>query len=76
MFIYIQGHRVGQGLYSPIILQRGKTLQDFAKTVDKDFAENLKFARVWGANKFDGIRVNKEYVLLSVETFYLEQIRS
>lgn len=48
---------------SPFILSRGKTLMDFAKTVHHDFASNLKYARVWGMNKFDGQRITKDYIL-------------
>lgn len=47
----------------PFTFQQGSTLMDFAKAVHKDFAENLKFARVWGASVFDGQRINKEYLL-------------
>lgn len=47
----------------PFVFQRGSTLLDFARAVHKDFAEKLKFARVWGQDKFDGQRVNKDYHL-------------
>lgn len=47
----------------PFTFQQGSTLLEFAKAVHKDFAENLKFARVWGATVFDGQRINKEYIL-------------
>ncbi|MCU0642885.1 MAG: 50S ribosome-binding GTPase [bacterium] len=47
----------------PFTFQQGSTLMDFAKAVHKDFAENLKFARVWGTGVFDGQRINKEYML-------------
>ena len=48
---------------NPFILRRGSTLMDFAHQVHKDFAENLKFARIWGFGKFDGQRVNRDYIL-------------
>lgn len=47
----------------PFTFQQESTLMDFAKAVHKDFAENLKFARVWGQNVFDGQRINKDYIL-------------
>lgn len=47
----------------PFTFQKGSTLIDFAKAVHKDFATNLKFARVWGSNVFDGQRINKDYIL-------------
>ncbi|UCE17495.1 MAG: 50S ribosome-binding GTPase [Gemmatimonadota bacterium] len=50
-------------LDKPFILKRGCTLLDFAQMVHKDFGEKLRFARIWGSEKFDGQRVNKDYVL-------------
>ncbi|MCI0494492.1 50S ribosome-binding GTPase [candidate division KSB1 bacterium] len=47
----------------PFTFQKGSTLLEFARAVHKDFAENLKFARVWGAGVFDGQRINKDYIL-------------
>lgn len=47
----------------PYTFQQGSTLIDFAKAVHKDFAENLKFARVWGSSVFDGQRINRDYIL-------------
>ncbi|UCE07704.1 MAG: 50S ribosome-binding GTPase [bacterium] len=47
----------------PFTFQKGSTLLDFAKAVHKDFAEKLKFARVWGDNVFDGQRITKDYIL-------------
>jgi ribosome-interacting GTPase 1 len=48
-------------LERPFVLPAGTTLLEFAGHVHRDFLENLKFARVWGAGKFDGQRVNKDY---------------
>ena len=47
----------------PFVLKIGSTLMDMAKTVHKDFASQLKFARIWGEGKFEGQKVNKEYIL-------------
>jgi ribosome-interacting GTPase 1 len=47
----------------PFTFQQGSILLEFARAVHKDFAENLKFARVWGTTVFDGQRINKEYIL-------------
>jgi ribosome-interacting GTPase 1 len=55
----------------PFILKRGSTLMDFAQMVHKDFADNLKFARIWGSEKFDGQRVNKDYVLVDGDVIEL-----
>lgn len=47
----------------PFVLRQGNTLRDFANAVHHDFAERLKFARVWGHGKFEGQRINRDYVL-------------
>jgi ribosome-interacting GTPase 1 len=47
----------------PIILPRGSTLEDAAAQVHKDFRTRLKYARLWGSGKHDGIMVKREHVL-------------
>jgi ribosome-interacting GTPase 1 len=47
----------------PIILARLSTLADAAEAVHKDFRAKLKFARVWGSGKHDGIMVKRDHVL-------------
>ena len=47
----------------PIILERGSTLADAAADVHKDFRAKLKFARVWGSGKHDGMMVKRDHVL-------------
>ena len=47
----------------PIILDNGSTLEDAAQEVHKDFVARLKFARVWGSGKHDGIRVRRDHIL-------------
>ncbi|UCD58737.1 MAG: TGS domain-containing protein, partial [Candidatus Hydrogenedentota bacterium] len=48
---------------APFTLKAGSTLSDFAGVVHKDFAEKLKYARVWGSTSFAGQSVSSEYVL-------------
>ena len=49
---------------APIILERrGSTLVDAAEAVHKDFRARLKYARVWGSGKHDGIMVKRDHVL-------------
>ena len=50
-------------LNDPIVLERGSTLEDAATEVHKDFRARLKFARVWGSGKHDGVMVKREHVL-------------
>ncbi len=47
----------------PIILRRGSTLADAAEDVHKDFAVRLRYARIWGSGKHDGIMVKRDHVL-------------
>ncbi|MFC1918361.1 GTPase [Chloroflexota bacterium] len=47
----------------PIILERGSTLENAATEVHKDFRARLKYARVWGSGKHDGVMVKKDHVL-------------
>jgi uncharacterized protein len=47
----------------PFTLKRGSTLLEMAGHVHKDFLEQFKFARVWGAAVHDGTQVKGDYVL-------------
>ena len=48
---------------SPFTLPRGSTVVDVAGAVHKDFAQKLKYARIWGAEKYDGQLVPRDYVV-------------
>ena len=50
-------------LNDPIILGRGSTMEDAAAEVHKDFQARLKYARVWGSGKHDGIMVKRDHIL-------------
>lgn len=47
----------------PFTLRRGGTLLDMAELVHKDFVEQFKFARVWGAGMHDPTVAKGDYVL-------------
>ena len=47
----------------PIILERGSTMEDAAADVHKDFRARLKYARVWGSGKHDGLMVKRNHIL-------------
>ena len=47
----------------PIILDRGQRLADAAESIHKDFRAKLKYARLWGSGKHDGIMVKRDYIL-------------
>ncbi len=48
-------------LSEPVVLKKGSTVDDVAFSVHKDFAANLRYARVWGSGKFDGQMVKRDY---------------
>ena len=48
---------------SPVVLPRGSTVVEMAESIHKDFAHQLKFARIWGSGKFDGQRVQRDYIV-------------
>lgn len=50
-------------LNDPIILRKGSTVIKAARDIHKDFVGNLKYVRLWGSNKFDGQRVERNHVL-------------
>jgi ribosome-interacting GTPase 1 len=47
----------------PIVLEKGGTVEMAAASIHKSFAQRLKYARVWGSGKFDGIQVKRDHVL-------------
>ncbi len=47
----------------PIILNRGSTVEDAAAEVHKDFRAKLKYARVWGSGKHNGVMVKRDHIL-------------
>ena len=56
---------------SPFTLPIGSNVMDMAKSVHKDFAENLKFARIWGQHVYEGQRVNYSHILEDEDTIEL-----
>ncbi len=47
----------------PIILENGSAVEEAAASVHKDFAARLKYARLWGSGKYDGIMVRRDHIL-------------
>jgi ribosome-interacting GTPase 1 len=50
-------------LNTPFTIPSGSSVLDLARFVHKDFLFHLKYARVWGSAKFEGQRVEKNYIL-------------
>ena len=47
----------------PIVIKRGSKLEDAAAQVHKDFLAKLKYARLWGSGKHDGIMAKRDHIL-------------
>ena len=47
----------------PFTVRRGGTVLDVAHLVHKDIAQGLKFARIWGADVFDGQQVGPDHLV-------------
>ena len=47
----------------PIVIRRGSILENAAAEVHKDFAAKLKYARIWGSGKHDGVMAKRDHVL-------------
>jgi uncharacterized protein len=48
---------------APFILTKNATLEELAGKIHKDFVSKLKFAKIWGANVYDGQMIQRDYVL-------------
>jgi uncharacterized protein len=48
---------------APFVLPLGSTVLEVARAVHNEFVENLKYARIWGSQKFDGQMVQRDYVV-------------
>ncbi|MFH1256433.1 MAG: GTPase [Candidatus Diapherotrites archaeon] len=47
----------------PLALKKGSTVESVAKLLHKDFAQNLRYVKLWGSGKFPAQRVAKNYRL-------------
>jgi ribosome-interacting GTPase 1 len=63
MRIYTKPPGKQADLTAPYIQPAGSTVEEIAGNVHKDFLEKLKFARLWRVNKFQGQRVQKDFIL-------------
>ena len=57
----------------PYVVARGSTVLDVAEKVHRDFVENLKYARVWGQNKVDGIMVPRDFAIAEGDVLELHE---
>jgi ribosome-interacting GTPase 1 len=61
VYTKVPGRKAEMG--KPYVLHKGTTVHDAAMTIHKDFAEEMRFARLWGSQKYDGLKVEKDHVL-------------
>jgi hypothetical protein len=50
-------------LSRPFTVPVGCTVTELAEKIHKEFVMNMKFARIWGSAKFEGMKVERNYVL-------------
>jgi ribosome-interacting GTPase 1 len=48
---------------APFVLRKGSTLEELALKIHKDFSAKLKYAKLWGAQVYDGQMVQRDHVL-------------
>jgi ribosome-interacting GTPase 1 len=48
---------------TPFTVPQGSNVMKLAEIIHKDFVRDFKYACIWGSAKFDGQRVQKDYVL-------------
>lgn len=48
---------------TPFVVPAGSSVLEVAKAIHKDFADNLKFARLWGSGKHEGLSVPRDHVV-------------
>ena len=61
--VYTKGPGKKPDFTDPYVVARGSTVLDVAEKVHRDFGENLKYARIWGDGKADGIMVPRDFVI-------------
>ncbi|MFH1531503.1 MAG: GTPase [Pseudomonadota bacterium] len=61
--VYAKQRGKSPDLDEPFVLTKGDTVLDLARKIHKDIVDRLQFAKVWGAGKYDGQRVTRDYVL-------------
>jgi small GTP-binding protein len=57
----------------PYVVRRGSTVLDVAEKVHRDFVDNLKYARIWGEGKVDGIMVPRDFVIAEGDVLELHE---
>ena len=48
---------------NPYVLPVGTTVQEAAKSIHKELADSMKFARLWGSDRYAGQRIERDHVM-------------
>lgn len=57
----------------PYTLPVGATIEDLAREIHRDLPEMMRFARIWGAGRFDGQRAHRTEVLHDKDVVEIHQ---
>jgi hypothetical protein len=63
ILIYTRKPGEKEDLNEPLVLPKGTTVQEVAEILHRDFAQKLKYVKVWGSSAFPGQKVSKEFKL-------------
>ena len=58
---------------APFVLPKGSTVLNLAEAIHRDIAANLKRARIWGDNVYDGQPVQRDHVLSDRDVIELHE---
>lgn len=50
-------------LEMPFVLKKGSTVMNCAERIHKDFADKLRYAKLWRTDKYDGMMVSRDFLL-------------
>jgi hypothetical protein len=50
-------------LKQPYVLKHGSTVLDVAASIHRDFTSQLRYARIWGSEKYQGQSVQKNHIV-------------
>ncbi len=63
MRVYLKKIGKQPDMKEPLIVKRGSSVRDVCSKIHKEFAQNFRFARIWGSGKFPGQRKGPDYIL-------------
>lgn len=73
MRVYTKEPRKDPDMTRPFTLPIGSTVEDLARNIHKEIAEEIKFARVWGPSAFDGQSVQGQHALMEGDVVELHR---